>query len=199
MKFFKSIIFLFFYTCSTILFAVSEFYFVRHGQTNFNKGIEKKYWDMPMNVLGVRQIVRLHDIIQKLPIEVIYFSPLRRTRQTKNILNKELHLSSISLSEIKEADEGLFDEIQSINLRKNLSISKKLKFFLNNVSNGLNKILNDSRIALVVGHGAVYSAICYILDIRTNVLKIHNAELVYFYKKPNEQWAITRIKDGSKL
>jgi len=162
-------------------FTVSEFYFVRHGQTDFNSGKQKKYKDTLMNEYGEQQIEKLKFVVQKLPIEVMYFSPLKRTAQTKDILNEVLQVPEICMSEIKE-------------IRTKFLFSKKK---LDKISQGINKILADWRIALVVGHGNIYKAICDILDIKTDILKINNGMLVHFYQNENGYWLLDVIADSS--
>jgi len=193
----KSLIF----TCGIfftgIIFSISEFYFVRHGQTDFNIKKEKKYWNMPMNGMGKKQVENLQGLIQKLPIGVIFFSPLERTKETKDILNNYLNVCAIKLPEIKEAKESLFYEVHLLQRNKYTVVSKGLKKFLDKVSLGLDEILKSSSIPLVIGHGAVYSAICYILEVDTDNWHIANGAIAYFYKNIYGNWEVKLITDGS--
>lgn len=177
-------------------FAVSEFYYVRHGQTDFNIKKEKKNWDMFLNDVGRFQIKSLEKTIKTLPIEIIVFSPLKRAKETKDIINQYLNLCEISLPEIKEAKEGLYNQIIQLKVHKNNKISRKLKKFLKRVSSGITKILDCSKLPLVVGHGVVYTAICYLLDIKTDTWRIPNGGLVRFYKKSDGLWNVEMIEDG---
>jgi uncharacterized phosphatase len=193
-KFFNILVVIYLLFFPTIFFAVSEFYFVRHGQTDFNIKKEKKNWNMFLNDTGRIQIKSLEKTIKKLPIEIIFFSPLKRTKETKDIINQYLNVCEISLPEIKEAQEGLYTKL--IQLKDDTITFKKLKKFLKRVSSGITKILDCSKLALVVGHGAVYAAICYTLDIKTDIWRIPNGAVVHFYKKSDGSWNIEMINAG---
>lgn len=192
MKVFKIFFFAYYVFSSTLFFAISEFYFVRHGQTDFNIKKELKNWNMPLNTTGRQQIESLRTILEKLPIENIFFSPLIRTQETKNIINQYLDLCAFSLPEIKEAKEGLYLEIMALKNNKDNKCSKKLTKFLNRVSKGISQVLNCPKLSLVVGHGAVYAAICYLLDIKTSLWRLHNGGIVHFYKQ-NDAWKVQLV------
>ncbi len=193
MKFLNILIVIYLLFSSTNFFAVSEFYYLRHGQTDFNIKKERKNWNMFLNDRGRFQIKSLEQTIKHLPIEIIFFSPLERTKETKDIINQYLHVCEISLPEIKEAKEGLYPEIIELKVDKNNKCSRKLKKFLNRISSGITKILDCSKLPLVVGHGAVYAAICYSLDIKTDIWRLGNGGLVHFYKKSDGSWNIEKI------
>ena len=193
MKFFKLSITLFVVSFFNLLTAVSEFYFIRHGQTDFNIGLEKQYWNMPMNLVGVKQVESWKNKIKTLPIEEIYFSPLKRTTQTKDIIQSFMHLPAYKISEFKEAQEGVFYELQNIKKNKKYLSSKKLENFLNRVKLGLSIVLADTKIPLIVAHGGVYAAICYILDVQTNLLTLDKAMLVHFYKN-SDTWKVDIVQ-----
>jgi broad specificity phosphatase PhoE len=197
MKFLNILMVVYLLFFPTIFFAVSEFYYVRHGQTDFNIKKEKKYWDMPLNDTGRKQIESLKNIVQKLPVENIFFSPLVRTKETKNIIKKYLNVCEIPLAEIKEGEEGAYLEIIKLKNNKNYICSKKTTKFIKRIKKGIAKVLDCPKLSLVVGHGAVYAGICYSLDIKTDLWRIANGELVHFYKKPDGSWNVAVIADGS--
>lgn len=184
MKFFNSLIFLFCLFQNLYFFALSEFYFVRHGQTDFNSGKQKKYKDIFMNQKGKKEIKELKKMMKDLPIEVIYFSPLKRTVETKNILNQLFNVPAVRLSEIEEIRTKFLVE------RSNNKLDK--------ISKGLNKVLADSRLVLVVGHSNIYKAICYLLDIKTDISGIDTGSLVHFYQKADGAWTVDLLADLSR-
>jgi phosphohistidine phosphatase SixA len=175
-------VFFLFLSYSIHFFGVAEFYFVRHGQTDFNSGKQKKYKNMFMNKQGKQEIEFLKGFIDGLSIEVIYFSPLKRTAQTKDILNDVLQVPEICLPEIKEIRT------------KYLSSKNKL----DKISKGFFKVLSDPRLALVVGHGNIYKAICNILGVQTNIKKIETGSLVHFYKVSDDDWTVEMVANVAK-
>lgn len=89
---------------------MARFIIVRHGHT---KGTEKhRYYgriDMPLSRKGIRQIEKLRWELKKIPIDLIYSSPLRRCLQTARILSNGARIEiSKDLREIDFGDwEGL--------------------------------------------------------------------------------------------
>lgn len=81
-------------------------YFVRHGETEFNK--EHKIMgqlDEPLDAEGVRQS---HALAAKIDndFERLFCSPLRRARQTAEILNEKLGLQLEIREELRERSFG---------------------------------------------------------------------------------------------
>jgi broad specificity phosphatase PhoE len=67
-------------------FLSKSFYFVRHGETDWNK--EQKIMgqsDIPLNKKGILQAQTVAEKIQALPIDVIVSSPLKRARQLQKL------------------------------------------------------------------------------------------------------------------
>lgn len=65
-----------------------KLYVIRHGQTNCNK--EHKYncrYDEDINEIGIEQAKEASNQVEKLDIDLIICSPLKRTRHTNEIIN----------------------------------------------------------------------------------------------------------------
>lgn len=96
---------------------MKEFYFVRHGQTEWN-AIRRMQgqWNSDLNDLGRQQADINGRFLAGLNIEHIVASPLDRTRQTAEIINKHLDVSLEFDDRIKEWDCGdwsgeMWDEV----------------------------------------------------------------------------------------
>ena len=96
---------------------MKEFYFVRHGQTEWN-AIRRMQgqWNSDLNDLGRQQADINGRFLAGLDIEHIVASPLDRTRQTAEIINKHLDVSLEFDDRIKEWDCGdwsgeMWDEV----------------------------------------------------------------------------------------
>ena len=68
------------------------FYFVRHGQTDWNKDNKALCSDddIQLNETGLLQVTNTSKLLPFLGITKIYSSPLRRAQQTAEIINNQL-------------------------------------------------------------------------------------------------------------
>ena len=65
-----------------------KLYVIRHGQTNCN--VERKYncrYDEDINEVGIEQAKEASKKVEKLDIDLIICSPLKRTRHTMELIN----------------------------------------------------------------------------------------------------------------
>ena len=106
-------------------------YVVRHGQTdwNINHMILGKT-DIELNEKGKKQAEEVSKKLEKEKIDLIISSPLKRTKQTAEIINKNKNIPIIYDSRIQERNfgefEGLKDIIQNL-IFKNFGIMKKIR------------------------------------------------------------------------
>lgn len=172
----------------------TEFYFVRHGQTDHNIGLVKNNLDLPLNPVGRKQAAMVKEYVKNLPIKTICYSPLLRAKQTKDIINAALNIPEFKISELAEGAGDFWNELQKIK-NKQMPISKNLKKFLKRVSKGLDKVLGCPPPVLIVAHGGVYSALCRILKINTEEWAIANCSLMHFYKNADGSWSVKYLFD----
>ena len=72
-----------------------KLYFVRHGETDVNSGLQKantSQFDEPLNAAGIAQAEQLAERLRDVTFDAIVSSPLQRTVQTSRIINKFHHL-----------------------------------------------------------------------------------------------------------
>lgn len=71
--------------------SAQTFYFVRHGETEWN-AIQRMQgrWDSDLNELGRRQADVNGRLLQRFDVERIFASPLERTRQTTEIIRRHV-------------------------------------------------------------------------------------------------------------
>jgi broad specificity phosphatase PhoE len=105
-------------TSSEILGSSQYLYFIRHGQTEWN-AIHRMQgqWNSDLNALGRSQADRNGRLLAKLGVDAIFASPLDRTRQTAEIINRYLSLPVTYDDRIMEWDCGdwsghLYAEVQ---------------------------------------------------------------------------------------
>lgn len=144
------------------------FYFVRHGETDWNKTRQGLCPDssIPLNATGITQATQTSVHIAPLGIDIIYSSPLKRAHQTAEIINSALDLDIV-------LHEGL------ANIKDH------------NVAYTLLEILDPQIRVAIVSHGEVYRILLRILNIETPNIRARNAGLYLF--KPSEEWEVVEI------
>lgn len=86
-------------------------YVTRHGQTDWNKhGIIQGQKDTELNSIGIEQANLLREQFNKLDIDLIMCSPLKRARKTAEIVNQDRNLKIINREELLERGLGEFEE-----------------------------------------------------------------------------------------
>jgi len=97
---------------------LKQVFFVRHGQTKWNAARRVQgQWNSDLNKLGRVQAEINGQLLSRLNIDALFASPLDRTRQTAEIINRHLKLPINFDERIKEWDCGdwsgyLYDEVR---------------------------------------------------------------------------------------
>ena len=80
---------------------------IRHGETDWNiKGRYQGQADPPLNSQGLLQAQNLVEELLASPPDILYTSPLLRTRQTADILNNSLHIQVVDEPRLMEIHQG---------------------------------------------------------------------------------------------
>lgn len=83
------------------------FWFIRHGQTRYNQaGLVQGVLDVSLNDTGRDQAERAAPLLQGWGITAIISSPMRRARETADIINRFLHLPISDDAELREVSFG---------------------------------------------------------------------------------------------
>ena len=148
-----------------------KIYIIRHGQTDWNL-IDKIQGqkDTVLNKTGVMQAENARNEIEKYDFDLIICSPLKRAKQTAEIINKNKKIEIIYNEDLMERGLGSFegtqsniDEIPICNLKMNLEINnietaKELYARVSKLLDYIKNDLNDKKILLVT-HGGTARAI----------------------------------------
>ena len=87
-------------------------YVLRHGQTEWNKkGILLSREDIPLNETGINQAKDTGNIVENLDYDLIISSPLKRTLQTAEIVNKKKNKKILIDKRLIERDAGVLSGI----------------------------------------------------------------------------------------
>lgn len=86
---------------------MKQIFFVRHGQTEWNAARRMQgQWNSDLNAQGHEQARVNGELLATLDIEALFVSPLDRTRQTAEIINRRLNLPISYDERIMEWDCG---------------------------------------------------------------------------------------------
>lgn len=90
---------------------MTEIYLVRHGEVDGN--VDRKFIGLTehkLNTIGIEQVIQLNNRLKE-EFDIAYVSPLIRTRQTFEILEKTIKVTEIKYcDELKERNFGIFED-----------------------------------------------------------------------------------------
>ncbi|MCI8411819.1 MAG: histidine phosphatase family protein [Clostridia bacterium] len=173
----------------------------RHGQTDWN--VERKVQgkaDIELNEKGIEQAKITSEKLKDEKIDIIISSPLKRAKQTAEIINEKLNCPIIYEEGISERDFGEFegkrrDEFDFEGFwsyKKNFKYDKaeNIREFFNRIYSTLDNIKEKykDKNVLIVSHGGVSIPVnCYFNGIpdKENLLflGLHNCEVVKYYNR----------------
>lgn len=161
-----------------------ELYVVRHGQTIVNvKGLINARNIIGINRKGKEEAHMAAEQIKNIKLDLIFCSPLRRTKQTCNIINKKkikvlydkriLERNSRSM-QFKKVEKLDFEEWYNIDKIKVYKNSEGFKSILVRVKNFLEDLKGEypNKSILIVTHGDVCKAIYAYLNNMTGAKEI---------------------------
>ena len=165
-----------------------EFFFVRHGQTDHNTGkIQGEHGDIRLNTVGLAQAEAIEPFIATLPLRVVFYSPMQRARETKDIITRRISTRCLEIPEFTECPCSVWEEIRQGSAKGALA-----KQFMERVKDGLQKVLVEEGPALIVAHGGVYSAIFTWLNLKGGRI-IDNCIPMRFFLNPKGYWSVTGL------
>lgn len=147
-----------------IIIPSKPFYFIRHGETDWNKqNIIMGKTDIPLNEAGRRQAVEASKNLQNINFSNIYSSPLIRAQQTAEIINQNRQHSLILDSGLMERGWGnregcehksFLSGVGDEELPEGAETEYELEW---RVLQAITEILNTSPpLPLIVAHGGVF-------------------------------------------
>ena len=149
---------------------------IRHGKTDWNTLSKiQGQSNIELNEIGIKQAEEVRDKIEKKNIDLIICSPLDRTKQTAEIINKNLKLPIKYNDKLKERNFGIYEgktskevekweEILKYHQNEEVKQGEKIQDFFGRVFESLEEIEKNykDKNVLLVTHGGVARAIdCY--------------------------------------
>ena len=83
---------------------------MRHAESEANaEGRIQGHLDIPLSALGLRQSALLAERLASLGIEALYSSPLKRARQTADVIALRLNLAVNDMVDLRERNVGVLE------------------------------------------------------------------------------------------
>lgn len=150
-------------------------YVIRHGKTDWN--LESRMQGQSntrLNQIGIEQADKVRKIIEEKNIDLIISSPLERTKQTAEIINKNMNKPIEYNEKIMERNFGILegkianqiknlDDYFEYHQNKEVEKGEKIQDFVGRVFEGMEQIEKEhkNKNILLVTHGGVARAIDY--------------------------------------
>ena len=181
---------------------LGPFYFLRHGQTDWNKQrLCQGQIDIPLNATGISQAHDARTLLAEIPIATICTSPLGRARQTAEIINQALDCPLVTIDGLQEIGFGKFEgqPVTHDSYAALLTDAKNwggepLYAFIDRVVSALEQALTYPGPVLVVSHGGAYWAIQsqFGIDMGDNIPNAHPV-LLRQPENSGNRWAVETI------
>jgi len=170
-------------------------YFVRHGETDYNlNGITQGQLDIPLNKRGIEEAEAVAEKLKDYKIDVIYCSPLERTKKTAEIINENHGVEIVYDDRLKEffagAKQGTIEENWDKEHKSEFVMdpekygAESHEDFYNRVVEVFKEIQTLNKNVLIVSHCGVYRNIYRyknnITDFTKKFYVIRNCEIVEF-------------------
>lgn len=175
-------------------------YIVRHGETDYNvKHIIQGVVNTNLNETGIRQAQNLKKEIDKLDIDLVIVSPLKRACETASIITKDRDIEFIyddriierNAGELEEKADIYYDRDKAWNYQLNTDLDYNIET-IRELLNRTNDFLNDlkrkylDKKILIVSHEATiralhYNIVGYNKDTDFKELKVDNCCLFKYH------------------
>lgn len=171
-----------------------EFYFIRHGQTDYNSSAAKiDHADVSLNPTGLKQAQTIEPIIASLPVKSVCCSPLKRAQETKEIISLRLQAIHHKVAELQECSTQIWNDMTACGPTAYQSPHMHVKAFMQQALNGINLSLSREGPVLIVAHGGIHWAICCLMGVTNHDWMIDNCLPVHFYQDADEKWKAKKL------
>lgn len=172
-----------------ILFPAKEFYFIRHGQTDYNCGkLDEPHSDLPLNAHGRGQAEDAEPLIAGLPIRTVCHSPLKRAIETKRIITRRLCVNHIEIQDLAECSLRIWQQMQQIVFPPPFEVDPSVQEFIDRVQRGISRALQERGPVLIVAHGGVHFALCSMIGTSHNRIIDHCVPIHFFPHAKEKKW-----------
>lgn len=204
-------------------------YFVRHGQTEHNVQFLHQNESTTLSDEGLKQAKVLAKRFSKIPIDIIFASPMQRAKQTVEIINKELKKEVIYSDLIKEwkrpsefegkkREDPMVTEVHKLanihqdDSRWHYSDEENFIEFRSRIKRFLDFLTLEVRQenVLVVSHGGPIKMITLLMALGdmvkpeifygfTDTFRVYNTSITFCKKDEGGIWSVEALNDHRHL
>jgi uncharacterized phosphatase len=191
---------------------MTEITLVRHGETDWNKNmIIQGRKDIPLNETGIEQAKMTAQHFKPGDFDLIFSTPLIRTKQTALIIADEIHFDEDVLvnedfieRDFGDADGKLIQDYYPLVLEGRVPNLESDEAIQNRVMNGLKTLarLYPNRRILIVCHSHTIKAALTAIDSHNYdfTYKLHNCSITNLsYQAENTNFIIKRVNHNEFL
>lgn len=169
-----------------------EFYFIRHGQTDYNLlGNKVDHPDVSLNAFGREQAQKIEPLIASLNINTVCFSPSKRAKETKDIISAKLSAKEWEIPHLGECSLSVWQEMTSLGANAVSCTNEAVQKFIQQVANGVNQALDKDGDVLIVAHGGIHWALCCLMNVEHGWV-IDNCVPVHFSYRESK-WTARKL------
>lgn len=166
-----------------------QLYVIRHGETDMGKNKIIANEEEPLNGNGIQQAINIGKELNKLNIDLIYCSPIERTKHTLELCNLNKDIPVIIDERIKERNMGIYEKVKfedvdwekfwSYNSDLSYSGLESMKSVYKRVSGLLDELKEKAmdKNILFVTHGGVSKAIYWYFNGLDKSLLVENCRI----------------------
>lgn len=156
-----------------VAFPLKPFYFVRHGETNWNKETRiMGQKDIPLNEKGIEQAKNAATLLKTVNFTLILSSPLVRAYKTAEIIADQTHKPIIVIDELKECSLGIREGdmrgewLEDWKCGAKIEGAESYSEFTARAQRAFKEALLHPSPVLIVAHNAIYGGILEVLEVQ---------------------------------
>lgn len=158
---------------------IHSFYFLRHAETDHNLYGRPASGDtdISLNAAGKRQAQKAQPLIHELPISKVYFSPMKRVLETKDIVCQDLSIPQEEVFELKEFN----------------STDGSKEAFCARVQRALIHCCKGEGTPLLISHGDVFQAVKSVLGLSSHYEMLGNCAIAQLEPHDGGSWILEYV------
>lgn len=171
-----------------------EFYFVRHGQTEGNAAaVKQDHGDISLNATGRQQARMIGPIVASLPVQTICYSPLKRAKETRDIVCSGLNAPHAEVVKLSECNTQIWLEMTAMGKEAKNASHEPVYSFMQRVVQGINEALAYHGPVLIVAHGGIHWAICCFMEMDQHDWIVDHCIVTHFSVKEDGHWTARKL------
>ena len=143
--------------------------------------------------MGFNQAQAVEPIIARLPIYSVCCSPLKRAKETKDIICTNIQAAHYELPELGECTLQIWNDMTLSGVNAFNCSHAHVKEFMQRTLVGINHSLSYEGPVLIVAHGGIHWALCCLMEIADHEWIIDNCLPVHFYTDNSGQWKARKL------